>query len=113
MGRGLMPQKRAVGGSQGPAGDGQGSGQGMHIVRTTNPASSSAAQRQSLRSHSPGQNNFMSGGHQKTVKLQKNQISQGGSGNSAGVFGTNNMMFGNYTGGQQTGVLSSNTAGAQ
>ena len=54
----------------------------------------------------------MSGGHQKTVKLQKNQISQGGSsGNQAGVFGTNNMMFGNYTGGQQTGVLSSNSAG--
>jgi len=49
----------------------------------------------------------MQGGHQKTVKIQKSQIS-----GSSGVFGTNNMMFGNYGPGQQpppqTGMLSSN-----
>ena len=47
--------------------------------------------RQSIRSHSPGQNNYMK--HQKGTRIQKSQIT----GTSGGVFGTNNLMFGSYT----------------
>lgn len=50
------------------------------------------ANRTSLRSHSPGQNNFVQGHANKAVKIQKAQIQS----SNPGVFGTNNMMFGNY-----------------
>lgn len=70
MGRGLVTQKRTTGGSQGPMNQADGSHSGMQGNRQ-NPASSShggaggvvnqqtASNRQSIRSHSPGQNNFM------------------------------------------------------
>ena len=67
--------------------------------------------RQSLRSHSPGQNNFMAQPHQKAIKIQKANIHSNTSGNNnAGVFGTNNMMFGNYapTQPQSNPVISNN-----
>lgn len=51
--------------------------------------------RQSIRSHSPGQNNFMGNQH-KAVKIQRSQVQT-----NNGVFGTNNLMFGNYAPSQQ------------
>ena len=45
--------------------------------------------RGNARSHSTGSNNFVSS-QNKQIKVQKNPSS----GN--GVFGTNNLMFGNY-----------------
>ena len=97
----MMTGKRTVGGSQGPMMGISDANSNMQVKST---ASGVINQRASIRSHSPGQNNFMQASHQKTVKLQKSQIT----GNS-GVFGTNNLMFGNYgPGQQQTGLLSSN-----
>ena len=107
MGRGLVnTQKRPVGSSHGPEVT-----SGVQVVRGGQPATgyksvnSQANNRTSIRSHSPGQNNFMQGPAQKAVKIQKAQIQS-----NPGVFGTNNLMFGNYGPGQvpASGVISSN-----
>ena len=114
----ITTTKRTVGSSHGPntGSSGADPSSGIQLNRpgqssgSTNQMGSGGQTRQSIRSHSPGQNNFMQHPQQKAVKIQKAQITS-----NTGVFGTNNIMFGNFSGGNQnaqTGVLSSSGTNA-